>query len=132
MSKMDPTDLGTLFDLFGTSFTLAAQPVEFAGGNSTRVLFFAHVEFDGATQLTGIGLALQVSYDRTNWSTVALRKAADDTLLSTKIVPGGGSVQDLALYSDNLRGARYARLVALAEGMSPVAADKLQIQAVFW
>jgi len=130
-----PGDLGVLLDLAGvTQLLLTDTTVEIQIGAAQRANFTCHVEFDGATALTAIQLILDVSYDNTNWASVACYDAADDTLAAPALFPAAaGPVQDVQLYTEAARGAPYARIRVRAVGAGPVkAGDKVAVSGTFW
>lgn len=128
---VDTNNIGVICDLDAANITGTAQAFEFQGGNAGRVVFYAHAEFGAGSPITRFDLKLQGSYDDTNWADVALRKAVDDTTANPQQLAAGPTLE-VAYYAENLRGARYARLVVTGQGGAGVAGDKLLVRAVIW
>lgn len=128
-----PGDLGVLLDLAGTTLLLTDTVATFEAGAASRLVLTCHVEFDGATALTAIQLILDVSYDGTNWASVACYDAADDTLAAPALFPAAaGTPQDAVLYSEAARGAPYCRIRVRGSGASVKAGDEIRVSGTFF
>lgn len=128
-------DYGFVFDLTAAAIPIgagSASVYEFEAGLATRIVADIQATFDGATNLTGLVLALEVSADAPTvvgrrWAPVRLVNAATDVTLAT-IVPGGGASQAVYVYASNARGALYCRLLAYGAGVAGAAADHLRVR----